>query len=347
MNRTTLGRTGIEVSAYCLGTMTFGTQTSEADSHAQIDQALAAGIDFIDTAEMYPVNPVKAETVGRTEEIIGNWNAKSARRAECVIATKHSGQGEFVRPGQPISKDTIEETLNGSLRRMQTDYVDLYQLHTPNRGSYHFRQNWEFDPSKQPSEAQVFDEMCGILEAMKVMEDAGKVRAFGLSNESTWGTMRWLEAAKATRGPRVATMQNEYSMLCRTYDTDLAEAAYHEDITLLAFSPLACGYLTGKYQGGAVPSGSRKSINDKMGGRASPRVEEATDAYMEIAKHHNVDPTHMALAWTVTRPFPTIPIFGATTLDQLTHILDGLDVKLPKELLAEVDKAHRAHPMPY
>jgi aryl-alcohol dehydrogenase-like predicted oxidoreductase len=347
MNRTTLGRTDISVSTYCLGTMTFGTQTSEADSHTQIEIALDAGIDFLDTAEMYPVNPIKAETVGRTEKIIGNWNAKSGRRAECVIATKHSGQGGFVRPGQPITKDTIQETLNGSLRRLQTDYVDLYQLHWPNRGSYHFRQNWGFDPSKQPADAAIFDEMCGILEKLKEMETAGKIRAFGLSNESAWGTMKWLEAARATGGPRVAAMQNEYSLLCRLYDTDMGETAYHEDITLLAFSPLACGYLTGKYQGGVVPEGSRKSIGKELGGRASPRVEAATDAYIEIAQKYEVDPTHMALAWTLTRPFPTIPIFGATTCDQLRHIVDGLDINLTKELLADVNKAHRAHPMPY
>lgn len=347
MNRTTLGRTGIDVSQYCLGTMTFGTQTNEADSHAQIDMALDGGIDFLDTAEMYPVNPVLAETVGRTEEIIGHWNAKSGRRDACVIATKHSGQGGFVRPGQPITKDTIEDTLNGSLRRLQTDYVDLYQLHWPNRGSYHFRQNWRFDPSKQPSEEAVFDEMCGILEKLKGMQTAGKIRAFGLSNESAWGTMKWLEAAKATGGPRVATMQNEYSMLCRLYDTDMSETACHEDITLLAFSPLACGYLTGKYQGGTVPAGSRKSIGKDMGGRATPLVNAAADAYVDIARKHGIDPIHMALAWTGTRPFPTIPIFGATTTDQLTHILGGLDVNLTKDLLADVDKAHRAHPMPY
>ena len=347
MKRTTLGRTEISVSEYCLGTMTFGTQTSEADSHTQIEMALDAGIDFIDTAEMYPVNPISKETVGRTEEIIGNWNAKSGRRGECVLATKHSGQGGMVRPGQPISKDTIEETLNGSLKRLQTDYVDLYQLHWPNRGSYHFRQNWKFDPRTQPSDVAIFDDMCGILEKMKEMQAAGKIRSFGLSNESAWGTMKWLEAAKATGGPRVASIQNEYSLLCRLYDTDMGEAAYHEDITLLAFSPLACGYLTGKYQGGVVPEGSRKSISTEVGGRVSPRVEGVTAAYLEIAQNHGVDPVHMSLAWTLTRPFPTIPIFGATTTDQLTHILGGLDVNLTKELLADVDKAHRAHPMPY
>ncbi len=347
MNRTTLGRTGISVSEYCLGTMTFGTQTDEPDSHTQIDMALDAGIDFLDTAEMYPVNPILKETVGRTEEIIGNWNAKSGRRSDCVIATKHSGQSDLVRSGQPISKDTIEETLNGSLKRLQTEYIDLYQLHWPNRGNYHFRQNWSFDPSKQPAQDAIFDEMCGILEKLKEMEAAGKIRSFGLSNESAWGTMKWVEAAKATGGPRVASIQNEYSMLARLYDTDLGEAAYHEDITLLAFSPLAAGYLTGKYQGGAVPEGSRKSINDALGGRSSPRVEAATEAYLEIARNHSVDPTHMAIAWTVSRPFPTIPIFGASTVEQLAHILAGVDVNLTEDLLADVDKAHRAHPMPY
>ena len=173
------------------------------------------------------------------------------------------------------------------------------------------------------------------------------MRAFGLSNDSAWGTMQWIAAAERSGGPRAATMQNEYSLLCRLYDTDMAELAHHEDITLLAFSPLAAGFLTGKYQNGAVPEGSRMSINDTMGGRRSERVFEATQAYLDIAARHDLDPVHLALAWCVQRPFPTIPIFGATTQAQLDRILSGLDVVLSDKVLAEVSKAHRAHPMPY
>ena len=348
MNRLKLGQTGIEVSEYCLGTMTFGTQTPEAEAHAQIDLALSAGIDFLDTAEMYPVNPVSAKTVGGTEAIIGNWNAKTGRRRDIVIATKHTGgNGGFVREGRGIYADTVRDTVEGSLRRLQTDYIDLYQFHWPNRGSYHFRQNWEFDPTTQTPVAEIRDEMLSTTEVLKALVHEGKIRAFGLSNDSSWGTFQWLQAADAIGGPRVATMQNEYSLLCRTYDTDLAELSHHEGITFLAFSPLASGYLTGKYKGGAVPAGSRKSLNPGMGGRASPRVDKAVDIYTGIAARYGIDPIHMALQWIRTRPAPTIPIFGATTLAQLGNTLEAPTVMLPDDLLAEVSKAHRAHPMPY
>jgi aryl-alcohol dehydrogenase-like predicted oxidoreductase len=347
MDRTTLGRTGIEVSAYCLGTMTFGNQTPEPVAHAQIDRVLDAGIDFLDTAEMYPVNPPRAETVGNTEKVIGNWVAKSGKRDRIVIATKHSGNTQLVRPGQDITAATVRATLDASLRRLQTDYVDLYQFHWPNRGSFMFRQNWNFDPGKQQPRTQTLDNMAEVMEVLKVLETEGKIRAFGLSNDSAWGTMNWIAAAEKVGGPRVATMQNEYSLLCRLFDTDMAELAYHEEVTLLAFSPLGAGYLTGKYRGGQVPDGSRKSINAEMGGRASPRVDGAVELYHGIAAKYGIDLAHMALQWTRTRPFPTIPIFGATTLDQLDHILKAPGVTLPPELLDEVSKAHRSYPMPY
>ncbi|QMU56899.1 MAG: aldo/keto reductase [Boseongicola sp.] len=348
MKRTTLGRTGIEVSEYCLGTMTFGTQTPEADAHHQIDRSLDAGIDFMDTAEMYPVNPVLKETVGNTERIIGNWNAKSGRRDDVVIATKHSGDnGGFVRDGRGIHADTVRDAVNGSLARLQTDYIDLYQFHWPNRGSFQFRQNWNFDPRKQPPTQEVLDNMAGVMAVLNELVQEGKIRAFGLSNDSAWGTMQWLRAAEVVGGPRVASIQNEYSLLCRPYDTDMAELAHHEDITLLAFSPLATGFLTGKYRNGAVPDGSRKSIGPQMGGRASPRVDGVVEVYAGIAEKHGVDLTHLSLQWCLTRPFHTIPIFGATTSDQLEHILKGVDVELSSELLDEVSKAHRANPMPY
>ena len=346
MNRTTLGRTGIEVSEYCLGTMTFGTQTSENDSHTQIEMALEAGIDFLDTAEMYPVNPVLKETVGRTEEIIGNWNAKSGRRSEVVIATKHSGQGGFVRPGRPITKDTIEGTLNGSLKRLQTDYVDLYQLHWPNRGSYHFRQNWGYDPSKQPSQDAVFDEMCGILEKLKEMEAAGKIRSFGLSNESAWGTLQFLRLAENLGLPRVATIQNEYSLMCRYYDMDMAELSHHEDVGLLAFSPLATGLLTGKYKDGAFPDGSRGAINASLGGRNVPWAHDAVAGYQAVADKHGLALNEMAIAFCLTRPFMLAPIIGATTMEQLKSNIDAADLTLSEDVMNDISEARRNSPMP-
>ena len=343
-----LGRTGLDVTELCLGTMTFGTQTGEAEAHAQMDMSLDAGINFVDTAEMYPVNPVAKETVGRTEEILGSWNAANpGRRGDYILATKHSGEGlAIVRDGAPISAATIPQTIEGSLKRLQTDYIDLYQFHWPNRGSYMFRKNWTYDPSGQDRAATLAN-MEECLHALQREVDAGRIRAFGLSNESAWGTAQWLRLAEEGVGPRVASVQNEYSLLCRLYDTDMAELSVNEDVGLMAFSPLGTGLITGKYQGGAVPEGSRKSLSPELGGRDSTRVYAAVDAYLEIAQRHGLDPVHMALAWCRTRPFMMSAIFGATTLAQLEHALGAVDVTLDDEVLAEIDAAHRAHPMPY
>lgn len=348
MKMTPLGRTGLTVSELCLGTMTFGTQTPEAEGHAQIDCALAAGVNFIDTAEMYPVNPASKETVGRTEEIVGNWiAAHPARRAEYILATKHSGEGMMhARDGAPISAATIPEAIEGSLRRLKTGYIDLYQFHWPNRGSYMFRKNWTYDPSGQNRE-ETLANMAECLDALQRQVEKGNIRHFGLSNESAWGTAQWLRLAEETGGPRVASIQNEYSLLCRLYDTDLAELSVNEDVGLLAFSPLAAGLLTGKYQGDKIPEGSRMSLVPELGGRKSPRVFAAVDAYLEIANRHGLDPVHMALAWCRTRPFMASAIFGATRMDQLEHALGSVEVVLSGEVLEEIDTAHRAHPMPY
>ncbi|MEY8830708.1 aldo/keto reductase [Sedimentitalea sp. XS_ASV28] len=348
MKMNPLGRTGLSVSELCLGTMTFGTQTDERESHAQIDKALAAGVNFLDTAEMYPVNPVRAETIGRTEEIIGTWNAANrARRGDYILATKHSGEGlAHVRDGAPISSATIPGTIEGNLRRLQTDYIDLYQFHWPNRGSYMFRKNWTYDPSGQNREDTLANiEDC--LEALQKQVDKGNIRHFGLSNESAWGTAQWLRVSERRGWPRVASIQNEYSLLCRLYDTDLAELSVNEDVGLLAFSPLAAGLLTGKYADGSVPDGSRKSLVSNLGGRDTPRAHEAVAAYLDVARRHGLDPVHMALAWCRTRPFMASAIFGATHLDQLDHILASVDVTLSDDVLSDIDTTHRAHPMPY
>ena len=348
MKMNPLGRTGLTVSELCLGTMTFGTQTSEQDSHTQIDRALDAGINLIDTAEMYPVNPISKETIGRTEEIIGTWNvAHAARRGDYILATKHSGEGlAVVRDGAPISADTIPDTVEGSLRRLQTDYIDLYQFHWPNRGSYMFRKNWAYDPSGQ-NRSNTIASMEDCLQALQKQVDKGNIRHFGLSNESAWGTAQWLRLSEDRDWPRVASIQNEYSLLCRLFDTDLAELSVNEDVGLLAFSPLATGLLTGKYQNGNVPSGSRKSLSPGLGGRENERVYDAVDAYLAIAARHGIDPVHMALAWCRTRPFMASAIFGATHLDQLDRALASVNVTLSATVLDEIDKAHRAFPMPY
>ncbi len=347
MRQTKLGSTEIHVSELCLGSMTWGTQNTEAEGHGQIDIALANGINFIDTAEMYPVNPISAETIGRTEEIIGTWNARSGRRSDYVLATKVSGAGmKHCRDGAPIRRATILEAVEGSLKRLQTDYIDLYQFHWPNRGSYMFRQNWTYNPSSQ-NKSDTLDNMLECLQTLQDVVDAGKIRHFGLSNESAWGTAQFLRLSEQHGLPRVQTIQNEYSLLCRLFDTDLSELCVNEHVGLIAFSPLATGLLSGKYAGDVIPEGSRRSYNDNLGGRVSPRVWEAVSAYMAIARDHDLDPCQMALAWCRTRPFMCSAIFGATTNAQLETALGSVDLTLPDEVLAALDAAHKAHPMPY
>ncbi len=347
MKRITLGRTDLSVSNICLGSMTWGTQNTAAEGHAQIDMALERGVNFIDTAEMYPVGPISADTVGRTEEIIGEWNAKSGRRDEVVIATKVTGpNGGFVRDGAGITPDSIRVAVEGSLKRLQTDVIDLYQLHWPNRGSYHFRQNWTYDPTSQ-NRAETLDHMAAVLETLKDLIAAGKLRHVGLSNESAWGTAQWLRLSEDRGLPRMATIQNEYSLLCRLYDTDLAELAVNEDVTLLAFSPLAAGLLSGKYAGNVIPEGSRRALSEDLSGRVTPRIWETVAAYFQVAKDHGLDPVQMAVAFTWSRPFASVPIIGATSLAQLEVTLGAADLTLSDAVLADINLAHQAHPMPY
>ena len=342
-----LGRTGLKVSALCLGSMTWGSQNTIEEGHQQIDRSLDAGINFIDTAEMYPVNPVQAETIGRTEHIIGRWFERHGRRSEFILATKHSGEGlRHVRDGAPISSKTIPQAVEGSLRRLRTDYIDLYQFHWPNRGSYMFRKNWRYDPSSQNRD-ETLAHMEDALEALQKEVDRGTIRHFGLSNESAWGTAQWLRLAEEKGLPRVASVQNEYSLLCRLYDTDMAELSVNEDVGLLAFSPLAAGLLTGKYQDGEVPEGSRMSLNENLSGRKTDRAFKAVDAYLRIAAKYDLDPVRMALAWCVTRPFVCSAIFGATSMAQLERALGANEVQLSHDVLAEIDATHRAIPMPY
>jgi aryl-alcohol dehydrogenase-like predicted oxidoreductase len=347
MQYTTLGQTDLKVSQLCLGSMTWGSQNTEGEGHAQIDVALDHGINFIDTAEMYPVNPIAKETVGRTEAIIGTWLAAHGRREQIVLATKVSGEGLLaVRDGAPITPQTIREALEGSLKRLQTDYVDLYQLHWPNRGSYHFRKNWTYDPSAQ-NKAETLTHMAEVLEELEAQVKAGRIRHFGLSNETAWGTAQWLRLSEQGYGPRPQAIQNEYSLLCRHFDTDMGELSVNEDVTLLAYSPLAAGYLSGKYQDGAVPDRSRMTVNPTMGGRATDRVHGAVSAYMSVAQKYGLDPVQMALAWCYARPFKTIPIFGATRPDQLKMALGAADMALDKEVLADLEATHKAYPLPF
>lgn len=345
MNR--LGKTDLMVSELCLGTMTYGNQTPQADAHTQMDMALDAGINFIDAAEMYPVNPIAKETIGLTEEILGNWFKQTGRRNEWILATKHSGEGmEHARNGAPISSKTVPEAVEGSLKRLKTDHIDLYQLHWPNRGSYMFRKNWTFDPTTQ-NRTETLQNMADVLGALGREIEKGRIRHIGLSNESAWGTMMWLQVAQAMAGPRMESIQNEYSLMCRMADTDLAEVMVHEEVSLLPFSPLAAGLLTGKYQNGAVPDGSRMAINGNLGGRKTDRAFEAVDAYAKVAQEAGLDMALMALAWSAQRPFVASSIFGATTADQLAHLLKAEDMTLSADVLKALDETHKKHPMPY
>ena len=352
MKRVTLGGSDIEVSRICLGTMTFGNQTDEDQAHRQMDMALEAGMTFMDCAEMYPVNPVRAETVGLSEEVIGRWLARTGNRDRVEIATKITGPSQILRDGKPFDGDTIRQTIDASLRRLQTDRIDLYQLHWPVRGSYGFRQNWNFDPSGQ-DKARTLDHMADVLEALAEGVRVGKLRGVGLSNESAWGLTRWCDVADRTGGPRMAAIQNEYSPLYRLYDTDLAEAAVNEDVTLLSYSPLAAGLLTGKYADGAMPEGSRAAVDKatggqgNLGGRKTKRGLKAAAAYGALAADHGWDVVHMVIAWQLTRPFKVVPIIGATTPDQLAHLIEGLDRDLPEDLVRGIDRLHRSHGLPY
>ena len=343
-----LGRTDLKVSALCLGSMTWGTQNTVEEGHAQIDMALDHGINFIDTAEMYPTTPLSKETQGDTERIIGEWVARSGRRSDVIIATKVCGEGYMnVRDGAPISPATIKVALEASLRSLKTDYIDLYQLHWPNRGSYMFRKNWQYDPTTQDRTA-ILEEMNEILACLEEYRRDGKIRHVGLSNESAWGTAQWLRLAEDGGLPRMASIQNEYSLLCRLFDTDLAELSHNEDVGLLSFSPLACGLLTGKYNAdGAPPQGSRKSINAELGGRITPRLWPAITAYQKIADDYGMDLGQMALAWCMRRPFMASVIFGATSLPQLENSLKAADLSLSDEIMTRIDETHKSHPMPY
>lgn len=347
MQQITLGKTGLMVSRMCLGTMTWGSQNSEAEGHAQADLAMDHGLNFWDTAEMYPVNPVRAETVGRSEAIIGSWLAARGGRSRLVIATKVTGEGQAaVRCGGPITGPVLRRAVEGSLKRLRTDYIDLYQLHWPNRAAYHFRDIWTFDPrgiDRERIEAHMLD----ILGVAAELIAEGKIRQIALSNESVWGAAKWLSLAELHGLPRMAAVQNEYSLLCRQFDSDWAEFSVLEDMPLLAFSPLATGILTGKYAGDVIPEGTRRALNPTLSGRITPQVFAAAAGYLGIAARHGIDPSQLAIAFCQSRPFRSIPIIGATNLDQLAINIGADDLTLSAGILDEIDRAHRAYPQPY
>lgn len=346
MKYNNLGRTDISVSEICLGTMTWGSQNTQAEAFEQMDYAVEKGVNFFDTAELYPTTPLSPETYALTETIIGNWFARTGKRKDVVLATKVAGAGRpYIREGKAITGASIREAVDASLKRLQTDYIDLYQIHWPNRGHFHFRQAWVYNPFGQNRERALAD-MNEKLEALDECVKAGKIRAIGLSNETTWGTQKFIALAEARGLPRVATVQNEYNLLYRHYDLDMAELSHHEDVGLLAYSPLAAGLLSGKYLGGNKPAGSRAAINGDLGGRLQPLQEAPTRAYVELARAHGIDPSALAIAFCLTRPFMASVIIGATSIEQLKVNIDAADLVLPDGVLKGIAKIHREYPMP-
>ncbi|MFK8083516.1 MAG: aldo/keto reductase [Granulosicoccus sp.] len=346
MKMNPLGNTDTLISELCLGSMTWGTQNTYEEAAEQIACAIDHGVNFIDTAEMYPTTPLTEATLGDTESIIGQWFARTGRRDEVILATKVTGNGRaWIYGGHDISAEKIRISVERSLKRLQTDYIDLYQLHWPNRGSYHFRQNWTFDATSQDT-ALVKENIHEVLTELDAQVKAGRIRHIGLSNESCWGTSQFLSIAEAGNLPRVVSIQNEYNLLNRLYDLDLAELSHHEKVGLLAFSPLAAGMLSGKYTDGKMPDGSRRSMNENLGGRYTSRSAPVCDKYVSLAREHDVDPSKLALAFCVSRPFMASAIIGATTMEQLKVNLDAVNLTLSDELKQGIQSIYEDHPVP-
>ncbi|MFP4603615.1 MAG: NADP(H)-dependent aldo-keto reductase [Halochromatium sp.] len=344
MNQRPLGKTDLWVSELCLGTMTFGEQNSEAEAFAQLDRAVDAGINFIDTAEIYPVPP-RAETQGATERFIGNWLAERGGRERLIIASKVAGPGDWIdylrMPGRRLDRANIEAAVDASLARLRTDYLDLYQLHWPDRETNYFGQ-LGYSHSAQDDSVPLLE----TLEALGDLVRAGKIRHVGLSNETPWGTMRMLALAETHGLPRMVSIQNPYSLLNRSFEVGLAEVAIRERCGLLAYSPLAFGMLSGKYLDGARPAGARLTLFSRFDRYSSAQAEWATAEYCAIARRHGLDPAQMALAFVTSRPFVTSNIIGATTLEQLESNLGSVALRLSQEVLDEIEAVHRRQPNP-
>lgn len=339
-----LGESELRVSEICLGTMTFGEQNSEKESHEQLDYAVSRGINFIDAAEMYPVPP-RAETQGRTETFVGSW-LKRQQRDKLIVATKITAPGRgfsWVRGGpKAIDAKEVSEALAGSLRRLQTDYVDLYQIHWPDRYVPSFGQLF-YDPQSERPTISIEKQ----LEALAVQVKAGKIRYIGLSNETPWGVIEFLRLARERRLPAVVSVQNAYSLLNRTYESGLSEVTRHQGVPLLAYSPLGFGHLTGKYLAGAKPDGARLTRFPPFGQRYDkPNVAAACAAYCDLARRSGLSPATMAIAFVRSRWFVASTIIGATTLGQLKENIDAAAVEIAPAVLSEIDQVHLKYPNP-
>ena len=344
MNYRKLGNTDLDVSTICLGTMTWGEQNTQEEGFEQMDYALDQGVNFWDTAELYSVPP-KKETFGHTEIIIGNWFKKSNKRKEVILATKVAGpMREYLRGGgNNYGIEKMTEAINGSLKRLQTDYIDLYQLHWPERNTNSFgKLGYEH---KDDDNWNKFEDVLGNL---KKFIDDGKIREIGLSNETAWGAKKYLEISKDQNLPRMMSIQNPYSLLNRTYEVGLAEVSIREKIGLLAYSPLASGYLSGKYRNETYPKGSRmERFWDFWKYRYNtPNLKNAVEEYYKISKKYNLDMSQMSLKFCEIQPFMTSVIIGATTMEQLKTDIESVNVKLTDEIIKEINAVQKTYPNP-
>lgn len=340
-----LGNTDIQVSEICLGTMTWGEQNTQDQAFSQMDYALERGINFFDTAEMYPVPP-RAETQGSTETILGNWLAKTGNRDKIVLASKVAGRSSrnaglgHLRGGPRLSAEHIREAIEDSLRRLQTDYLDLYQIHWPERSANYFGQL-----GYRPSD-NLGVPIQETLETLAELVKAGKVRHIGLSNETPWGFMEYCRLADRYELPRIVSVQNPYNLLNRSYEVGLAEMSIRENAGLLAYSPLAFGVLSGKYLQGQRPEGARMTLFERFVRYENPQAEAATQAYVDLARAHGLDPVAMALAFVTSREFVTSNIIGATTMGQLEANIASAELALPDEVVEGINKIHQQYSNP-
>ena len=337
-----LGQTEIKVSAICLGTMTWGEQNTEGDAHGQLDFAFERGINFIDTAELYPV-PSHGDTQGRTEQFIGTWKPLQQNRDKIILASKIAGPGVgHIRGGRAnFTKEEIDKALNASLKRLKTDYIDLYQIHWPERTTNRFGQReffWQGEESFTPIRA--------ILESLQELQQEGKIRHIGISNETPWGTMEYLKVSEEHSLPRIVSIQNPYNLLNRTFEMGLSEISLRESCGLLAYSPLAFGVLTGKYLSSTQDPNARLNLFKQFNRYTDLRAIEATKSYVELASKHNLTPATMALQFVTTRPFVTSNIIGATTLAQLEENIASISMEWNDEFLNQINKIHNRHPNP-
>ena len=335
-----LANTNLDVSLISLGTMTYGEQNTEAEAHEQLDYSIANGVNLIDTAEMYAIPP-KQETQGLTEKIIGTWLVKRKDREKIHIATKVAGPGmEYLRDGSRLSKKHIFQAVDDSLKRLQTDYIDLYQVHWPERKSNYFgRLGYEYSDDMGVSIEET-------LEAMTDLVKSGRVRYIGISNETPWGTNRYLNIAKEKSMERIVTIQNPYSLLNRIYEVGLAEISQHENVGLLAYSPLGFGQLTGKYINKTEKNSRLGLFGDWFTRYSNDECLQAVEKYLKIADKYNLSLTHLALAFVNTRPFVTSNIIGATTMEQLKENIDSVNIEITETMLEDINQVHFSQPNP-